>query len=328
MRPNGVPEGQVLLARREQRTEGAATYDQKNFRAIAVVDRRLEIGLLWKVHTTVTRLSAPGKAVSLRVPLLSGESVLTSNVVVDNGAIEVNLGANQPSFAWESEIKSTEEIQLDAAQTEQWVEAWRLVTSPVWNVTFSRLAPIYETSEANLVPVWRPWPGEGVTLAFRQPEAVSGETVTVQRVHHQTTLGTRQRATELKLDVESSLGSDFVIQLDAEADIASLNVAGQATPVRREGTQLIVPVRPGKQLVEIAWTTSHPLTTVVSVGGVKLPVDGSNVTSCRSRSREPLGTLGGGTAAGAGGPLLDHRRHGDPGGFGVGGPVPVAAAPV
>ena len=281
VRPNGVPEDQVLFAQPVQRTEGASTYDQKNFRAIVTVDRRLEIGLLWKVHTTVTRLSEPGKAVLLKIPLLSGESVLTSNVVVNDGAIEVTLGANQLNFSWESELASAAEIQLEAVQTDQWVEGWHLITSPVWSVTFTGIEPIYETNEETLIPVWRPWPGEDVTLVFRQPEAVSGETVTVQRVFHETTLGARQRGTKLNLEVESSLGTDFVIQFDpeAKAEISSLSVDGRSNPVRFDGTKLIVPLRPGRQMVEVAWKTSQTLNTVAAVEAVTLPVAGANVTT-------------------------------------------------
>jgi hypothetical protein len=258
LRPDGVPENQIFFARREQTTEGEATYDQKNFRAIVAVDRRLEIGLLWKVHNTVTRLSEPGKAVSLRVPLLPGESVLTSNVVVEDGSIEVNLVANQKNVSWESELESADEIQLDAVQTEQWVERWHLITSPAWNVNFARLAPIYESSEQKLIPVWHPWPGEGVMLEFRRPEAVSGETVTVQRILHETTLGSRQRETKLTLQIESSMGTDFLLGFDSEADVSSLTVAKQSVPVRRDGEQLIVPLRPGKQSVEVSWTGLPP----------------------------------------------------------------------
>jgi hypothetical protein len=282
VRSNGVPEKQVLFARRDQTTEGEATYDQKNFRAIVAVDRRLEVGLLWKVHNTVTRLSEPGKAVSLRIPLLPGESVLTSNVVVDGGAIEVNLGANQKNFSWESELESADVIQLDAVQTEQWVERWHLITSPVWNVSFEGLAPIYEASEEKLIPVWRPWPGEGVTLAFGKPQAVIGETVTVQRVVHDTKLRPRQRDAKLTLQVESSLGTDFLVGFDSQADVSSLTVASQAVPVRRDGEQLIVPLRPGKQSVEVSWTTSEELQTTARIGAVSIPVDGANVTTSMS----------------------------------------------
>ena len=53
------------------------------------------------MRTSVTRLSPAGKAVALRVPLLPGENVLSSNAVVKEGFIEVRLGANE-EFTWES----------------------------------------------------------------------------------------------------------------------------------------------------------------------------------------------------------------------------------
>ncbi len=249
--PNGVPEQQVFFVRKQQLTEGEAAYDQKHFHAIVAVERRLEIGLVWKVRNMVTRLSSPGKAVSLQVPLLARESVLTSNVVVENGLIEVRLGAGETQFAWESELPVGGEIRLDAQQTDQWVERWYLVTSPVWNVVLSRLAPVFESQEQNLIPAWHPWPGEGATLALSKPAAVSGDTITVQHVRHETALGSRGRTTQLKLDLECSLAMDFMIGIDPAAVISSLKLDGQMIPVRRDAAQLIVPSRPGQQVV--AW---------------------------------------------------------------------------
>ncbi|MCA9247955.1 MAG: hypothetical protein KDA42_12590 [Planctomycetales bacterium] len=279
VRRTGEPEAQVFFTRQIERSEGAATYDQKNFRAIAAVERSLEVGLLWNVRTTVTRLSAPGKAISLVVPLLPGESVLTSNLQIADGAIQANLGASQESFTWESEIAPQAEIVLAAAETKQWVERWRLVTSPVWNVAFTGIEPIFDQGDEQLVPVWHPWPGERVGLEFHRPEAVRGETLTVQSVSHFTELGARQHTGNLQIEVESSLGADFVVQFHADADVTSLTVAGQATPVRRDGEKLLIPVRPGKQTVDVAWTSDESLGLVAGADAVLLPVAGANVTS-------------------------------------------------
>jgi hypothetical protein len=279
VRRNGVPEQQVFFSRQRESTSGEAAYDQKNFQAIVAVQRRLEVGLVWKVHNVVTRLSSPGKAVSLQVPLLAGESVLTSNAVVENGRLAVRLGAGQQSFAWESELPVGRAIRLQAAPTDQWVEHWRLVTSPVWNVALAGLAPMFESDEQNLIPAWHPWPGEDVTLTFSQPEAVGGDTITLQRVRHELSLGSRQRAVNLNLDLECSLAGDFVTELDADAKNVSLQLDNRVLPVRRDEAKLIVPLHPGKQTVQIAWQTSEPLHSVAAVGRVKLPVEGSNVTT-------------------------------------------------
>ncbi|MCA9221698.1 MAG: hypothetical protein KDA71_15305, partial [Planctomycetales bacterium] len=154
-----------------------------------------------------------------------------------------------------------------------------LVTSPVWNVTRTGLAPIFESAQQDLVPVWYPWPGEKASLEFSRPQAVTGETVTVQRIHHDTTLGSRQRTTNLKLELECSLGGDFRVKMNSHAEVSSVNVSGLAVPVRRDGESLVIPVQPGEQIVEIAWRTDEALRTVVRAESVELPADAANVAS-------------------------------------------------
>ncbi|NNM30913.1 MAG: hypothetical protein HKO57_15445, partial [Akkermansiaceae bacterium] len=279
VRRNGVPEDQVFLARERAADPAAAAYDRKDFNAIVAVDRHLETGLTWQVNNQVTRLSPPGKAVSIKVPLLAGERVLTSNVVVEDGHIEVKLGAGQAGFQWVSELPVGTDITLTAPDTDQWIERWHLVSSPVWNVTRDGLAPIFDADQEDLVPVWNPWPGESVTLAFDRPEAVTGQTITVQRVKHETSLGRRQRTAELKVELESSLGSDFRLGLDPAAEVSSIKVGGQAIPVRRDDGALIIPVQPGKQEVAVAWRTGDPMNLAESAGTVTLPVEAANITT-------------------------------------------------
>ena len=279
IRPNGVPENQVFFSRQREVTEEEAAYDRKDFNIIVAVDRTIEVGLTWQVRNEVTRLSSQGKAVSLRVPLLAGEQVLTPGLVVEDGAVEVKMGAGDQSFAWESELPIGGEISLEAQSTDRWVERWRLVTSPVWNSALAGLSPVFEASQKELVPVWHPWPGEAVTLSFSKPEAVSGETVTVRHVRHEVSLGSRRRTAKLDLNVECSLGAEFVVKLDPEAEIASLKLDNLAIPVRRDGGGVIIPVRPGRQTIELEWRNREPMAVFVDVGVVALPVEAANITT-------------------------------------------------
>ena len=54
---------------------------------------------------------------------------------------------------------------------------------------------------------------------------------------------------------------------------------GKEIPVRREGPLFIVPLPPGKQTVEAAWTNDEALQTLATVGAVALPVAGANVST-------------------------------------------------
>jgi hypothetical protein len=275
---NGTPEQQVFFARKQQIAEGAVAYDRRDFNAIVVVNRQIEAGLVWQVRNEVTRLSEKGKAVSIKVPLLPGENVLTSNVVVEGGAVEVRFGADEETFSWVSELPRGKNVVLKAPATDQWIERWHLVTSPVWNVSRAGLAPIFEANETNLIPVWSPWPGEEVTLTFSEPTAIVGATTTVQRVLYETELGHRQQTARLNIDLETSLGGDFPVVLDPVAEISSIKIDSTNIPARRVGESLIVPVRPGKQSIEINWRADKTLETVVVASPVRLPVPAANVT--------------------------------------------------
>ncbi len=277
LKPDGVPEAQVFFARKEKAGGGAASYERQEVQTVALVDRHLELGLIWQVHTTVTRLSPAGKAIVLRVPLLPGENVLSSNAVVNNGAIEVRLGAQDESFTWEGGLEIANEIKLATRADDTWVERWYLVASPVWNVEISGLAPVFEPGDPDLVPLWQPWPGETVALAVSRPEAIAGATVTVSRGTHDVSLGKRQRTSTLALSLRCSLGEDFLVELPANAEITSLAHDGKAIPVRQDGSKLIIPVRPGEQTVSIGWKTNVELGFRAQAGEVRLPVESANI---------------------------------------------------
>lgn len=282
VRPDGTPEQQVFFALKQKSTAGAASYDRQDYQSVAAVERRIELGLVWHVRTTVTRLSAEGKAIALRIPLLPGENVLTSNAILRDGAIEVRLGAHQQSFTWESELGVTPEIKIGSKADDAWVERWSLVVSPVWNIAFSGLKPIFEQNTPELIPVWHPWPGEGVELKISRPEAIPGATVTISNGTHSITLGKRQRTSKLNLSVRTSLAEDFLIDLPEDAEITALQLNGKGIPVRQDGSKLIVPLRAGEQTILVDWKSNLPLAFRATAGAVRLPVESANIqTSIR-----------------------------------------------
>jgi hypothetical protein len=279
VRPDGVPEQQIFFARKQKTAPGEADYNRQDFQTVAAVDRNLELGLVWQVRSKVTRLSPQGRAIALRIPLLSGENVLTANAVVRDGFIEVRLGANESEFAWESELPVTDRLRLATQAGDSWVERWRLVASPIWNLVISGLAPTFEPGNPELIPVWNPWPGEGVELAVSRPEAVPGATITVTRATHEIAVGKRQRVSKLDLSLRSSLGEDFLVNLPAEAEVTSLTRNGEAIPVRKDGTKLVVPLRPGEQTLSLGWRVSTLLGFRAQAGEVGLPVESANINT-------------------------------------------------
>lgn len=280
VRPNGVPEAQVFLARQQKASAGEASYDRRDTHAVVSVNRHIETGLIWKVRTEVQRLSSPGKAVSLRIPLLPGENVLSSHITVSNSThAEIRLGAQESNLSWESELPLTPELALATHAEDAWVERWHLLTSPVWHVTLGGLPPVFEQNQSDLTPVWHPWPGESAALSFSRPEAVQGETATVRQVQHSIALGTRQRATTLAFEAECSLGQDFPLDLPEAAEVTSIRFNGNPVPVRKDGAKLIIALKPGPQSVEVKWVENLPLGLNADAGTVRFPVEASNITT-------------------------------------------------
>jgi hypothetical protein len=279
VKPNGVPEQQVFLSQKQKSGGGGADYDNPDLKSIALVERNIELGLVWHVHTTLTRKSPEGRAISLRIPLLPGENILSSNAVVKDGAVEVRLGAREGSYSWDSELPVSTGLKIASRKDDGWTELWRLAASPVWNVGFSGLVPVFEQRTPDLIPVWHPWPGESVDLSVSRPVPVEGATVTVDKGRHRIVLGRRQRESSLNLNLRCSVGQDFRVTLPAGAQVTSLKLSGQSSPVRMEGDQLVVALKPGSQNLSVAWTTPQVLESTNTAGSIKLPVESSNITT-------------------------------------------------
>ncbi len=279
VKANGVPEDQVFFVEQNRSASAEAAYDQKDFYPVVRIERELELGLEWQVRTTVRRLSPIGKAISLSLPLLPGERVMSAGMTTENGRIEVRFGAGDSEVKWESQIEPVERLELKAEKSDGWAERWSLITSPIWNVNPEGVAPVYETEKAQLTPVWTPWPGEVGTLEISRPEAVQGATTTVHRARHTTRLGDRQHTTSLELQVQASLGEDFRVELPADAEVTTLRVRGQELPVRRDGAAVVVQLRPGDQQLDLSWKTPSTLRLSTRTDVVALPVQASNITT-------------------------------------------------
>lgn len=288
VKPNGVPEHQVFFAVKTPAVEAEAAYDRKDFTPAVEVERAIEMGLIWQVRTTLRRLSQEGKAVALSVPLLPGERVLSSRFAVTAGNVDARLGAAEKEVSWESELEQRDAVALVANEKDRWVERWRLIVSPVWNVGFTGLGPVYEPGSEGLEPVWRPWPGERAELKVTRPEAIPGATMTVRSVEHSTQAGSRQRTGQLQLDLQASLGQEFALGLDPKAEVTSLevrqtaNADGGRQPVRRDGSKVIIPVRPGEQTIRLEWKMAEKLGWRSRVDSLVLPVESSNIATTLS----------------------------------------------
>ena len=232
--------------------------------AFVRVERLLSLGLDWRVITQIIRISPADSAVVLAVPLLPGESVISPGVRVKDNAVEVNMAAQQTVMQWESTLEKSDKIELTAPQTEQWIEVWKADVSPIWHIDPSGIAMIHLNSGGQWLPEWHPWPGEKISLQITRPQAVEGQTLTMDNSSLSIKPGQRTQDAELKISLRSSQGSQHTLTLPENAVLQSVAIDGQTQPIRQQGRKLTLPVNPGKQEVLISWQEAKAIATAVT----------------------------------------------------------------
>jgi len=244
--------------------------------AFARIERRLSIGLDWRVHTRVIRVSPADSALVLSVPLLPGEAVTSSGVRVKDGLVQVNLPAQQPLMEWQSTLEKSAKITLTAPSAEQWIEVWQADVSPIWHIKPSGIAMIRLDNTEQWLPEWHPWPGETVTLELARPEAVAGQTLTIDSSQVSTRPGQRNRDVTLSFNLRSSQGTQHALTLPQQAVLQSLTINGQSQPPHQQGNKLILPVNPGDQSVSVNWQETTPLSVITRTPSVDLGIASVN----------------------------------------------------
>lgn len=217
------------------------------------VERRLILDLVWRVETTVWRDSPQGTAALLQIPLLPGEAVTSPGVNVKDGKVLVNLGPQADSLSWSSTLAQVPELKLVAAKDSAWVESWVIAASTLWHVTADGIPPVAMEPGYDADLAFRPWPGEVLKLQIARPQAITGQTLTIDQSRLVIKPGARATDYALALVVRSSRGTDHSISLPAGAVLQSVHINGQLRPIRANGGQLLLPLLPGRQSINIVW---------------------------------------------------------------------------
>ncbi|MBT7442449.1 MAG: hypothetical protein HN790_00585 [Methylococcales bacterium] len=243
------PQSQIEIVR-VQNTVEQKVYQSSQLPAFVEVERTLVFGVDWEVVTKVTRLSALDQPVVMEIPLLPGESVTTSQVLVKLGRVQVSLPAGKRHMQWRSVLAKQELVVLDAQQKKPWVEVWKVELSPLWHAVFSDLPRI---NRAGSALVWQPWPGESLHIILSKPKGVTGETMTVDKATLSVKPGVRTTSTTADIAMRSSRGGQQSVVLPEGAVLQSLKLNGREQAMLQTTGQIDIPVQPGEQNLSLTW---------------------------------------------------------------------------
>ncbi len=247
--------------------------------AFVRVERTLHMGLKWSVSTRVIRRS-PKTVIALDIPLLPGEHVTTDSLYIKDHHVRINMGSDQSVFSYRSAIDPVDILTFTAAETSSWTEVWFLDVSPIWHVTTEGLPEINQTNPAGKrYPEYHPYPGETLQLTISRPEGVPGPTMTISRSRVEIKPGLRATETTLSFSLIASRGLQHSITLPQDIDLQKSLLNGEAFPLQLEDNTLIIPIRPGKQDVQIGWRSERGVEMLMSSEPVELGIASVNAST-------------------------------------------------
>lgn len=257
---NGQVDNQLVFSKVktiQQLETDKQTLESGTFPPFIHVERILNLGLDWRITTRIIRIIKSDSPITLKLPLLEGESVTTEKIRVKDNHVLVNMSSNQNSFQWESSLKQSSRIELIATNTDQWNEVWRANISPTWHLQTSGISVVHHQDKGRWLPEWRPWPGEKVLLTISRPVAVKGSTLTIDRSDLTIKPGKRAVETTLQLSIRSSKGTQHTIALPEQVQLQSVKINGTTQPIRQKESQVTLPIKPGHQEITLLWKSTQ-----------------------------------------------------------------------
>jgi len=290
--------GSLQLTRLQANSGGDGTvrWESSRFPVFARVERMLELDLDWRVRTTVYRVAPTQGALTLDIPLLAGESVVSGDFTVKDDRILIAMNPQQQSVTWTSNLPLQSPLMLQAADSASWQEIWQVAVGNIWNADFDGIPESNTNSGANGVraAVFHPRGGESLTIAATRPEASEGSTLAFDSVNLGVTEGSRSRDVRLQLSYRSTRGSQHVIHLPESAEISSVLIDDRAQTLRAENGQLTVPVLPGNHSIVVSWreTGSVGLMSATPEVDIGAPASNINMRVSKPQDRWILATSG------------------------------------
>jgi hypothetical protein len=287
---------QLTRLRSAESADGTLRWESSRFPPFVEVTRTLELDLDWGVRTIVSRVAPAQGALTLELPLIEGESVISENATVKDGKILVTMAPNVDRFMWRSTLERKSLLNLEAGNGVPWQEIWRVVVSGVWHVEFDGV-PESESAGSGLdarMANFYPRGGESLALTATRPEGSAGKTLAFDSVDLRVQHGDRSIAATLALVYRSTRGAQHVLQLPTDAEVSSVSIDGQLQPLRADDGALTVPILPGEHTIELSWRSDGEVmpSTKTPIVNIRAPASNISVRMDLPRNRWLLATRG------------------------------------
>jgi hypothetical protein len=281
IRERRLPSGSLQLARRQAAgsEDAPARRESARFPLFVRVERTISLDLDWRVGTRVVRVAPKEGALSLDVPLLDGEAIVSGDFQVRDGAVLVSMNPGQHAVSWESTLPRTSPLLLRARADTASKEVWRVGAGRIWQVSFDGVPESQSdaASDGGRVAEFYPRSGESLTIDAERPDASSGTTLAFDRVRLESEIAARSRTVQMSLEYRSTRGAQHAIRLPDDAEVLSVTIDGRNEPLSAGHGELSLPILPGEHDIDVRWRQNAPQGLRVGTPVVDLAAPSSNI---------------------------------------------------
>ena len=281
--------GSLNITRRQSGEGGdIVRWESSRFPAFARVTREIAMDLDWRVRTTVERVAPQEGALTLEVPLLGGESIVSGDFEVKDGHVLVSMGPQEASVRWRSTLPLQSPLVLRAPDEMPWTEAWSVMVGSIWHVRFEGVPESNKDVDYEDMSYaeFDPRGGEELVITATRPEASHGETLAFDAVRLDVTFGNRSSDVTLTLDYRSTQGTQHVIRLPGDAEVTTVSIDNREQTLRPEDGSLTLPIQPGEHQVRVAWRAPGGMEGWATTPAVDLGAPAGNIELSMSRPRD------------------------------------------
>jgi len=265
----------LQLIRKKQPKTQTDTLTTTEISPFIRVTRTLQLHNDWQLTTTVQRLSQLGTPIYLKLPLVTGESLLDNRFKQNDQLLSISLNAQQQQIQWQSLLPQTSSLHLTAPNASQnFTEVWELSTSPLWHVTTKGLEA--SRSENTKLTRWHPQEGDTLTLSISQPQNSAGQTRTIDHSELIITPGQHLTTYQLTLNIRSSLGDEQHITFPLGTELQSITRNGQTLNLPLDNQQVTLPVLPDNQSFILRWRQKITLGSIHNTPVIDLGIPSIN----------------------------------------------------
>jgi hypothetical protein len=269
--------GAVELVRRRIAQEGGSGARQEEFPPFVRVRRVFRLAHDWTIDTSVERVAPQASAFTVRLSLLTQESVTSAGLEASEQHVTVGLAANEERTAFSSIIPISDSLELVAPADAPYTERWAFAVGATWHVDISGVPPVAPGDDAVGIYEYYPRAGEHLAVRITRPEPIAGGTLAFDRVELVLNAGKHSSDSTLTLSYRSTQGGRQVLHLPDDAEVTLVRSDGDTLGLRPEKGELSLPALPGRHTWTIDWRRTAGAAVVTRAPAVGLSAPAGNL---------------------------------------------------